>query len=142
MIPTINGLVAAWIETLRPDQTAAAWQVLMKLKDGSRRYLHDGEGTAFADLGWKALTIVRDGPFVDFDFHHDDILFATECRSELMIVVLHRRIPLTVLSAWQSDASTILGGSNIDIPALTLHDSSTDKGVTSLVLQVPNKRIE
>lgn len=141
MIPTINSLVAAWIETLGPDQTASAWQDLMKLKDGSRRYLHDCEGTAFADLGWKALTIARDGPFVGFGFHRqhslrDRMPKRTNDDRTASSHTAHR--PQRMAIGPQHHSRRL----EHRYPTLTLRDSSTEKGVTSLVLQLPNKRIK
>ncbi|MDG5750464.1 hypothetical protein P8R33_05040 [Qipengyuania sp. XHP0211] len=137
----VSGLVAAWIEGLQPHRVAAAFEGLTDLEDVSRRYLHDTEGTEFEGLGWHSLTLTRDGPFVDLEFHYKDILFTTDCRRERVIVILHQRVSLTVLTAWRTDPSTLLGSTAITLPPMTLSDSSSEKGVTSLILTVENRDI-
>ena len=137
----VSGLVAAWIEGLQHDRAAAAFDALTDLEDGSRRYLHNANGTEFEGLGWRSLTLTRDGSFVDFEFHYKDILFATDCQRGHVIVVLHQRVPLTVLTAWRTDPSTLLGSTAITLPPMTMSGSSTAKGVTSLILAVENRDI-
>lgn len=141
MTITVSGLVAAWIEGLRPDAASEVVGTLASLQDGKRRYIHDTSGSPFDGLRWHAVTLTRKDDFVDATFHYGEVLFATDCAAGRVIVVVPGVIPQTVLHGLETDATGILGSYEITLPPVRLIEGSSAKGVTSLVLSVENREM-
>lgn len=137
----VNKLVATWLSAHCDTWKEHVRNLHATIDDGSRCYLANGEGTFLDRLGWHTITATKNAELLDFEWHHSDTLFTTNCADETLSLIISGRLPRSLLETAKEDAGLILGSSKLTLPKLSLRSYSTTKGITSLVFDVSNLSI-
>ena len=138
---TVSKLVAIWLSAHCAPWKEHVRNLHAEIDDGSRCYLANGDETFLDGLGWHTITAAKQAETLDFEWHHSDILFTTNCADETLTLFISRRLPRSLLETAKEDAGIILGSSKLTLPQMSLCSHSATKGVTSLVFHVENLRV-